>query len=300
MKLLPSSALLRTLACLAALSAPLASAQPDLFGLPDDEQVAADWPAQSIEQKFTAMQRQLAASSASERESLLTRRFAVLIDAGAACSNTENQNQSIGQSAEPRLQYDAASGRFDIFYHMNFNQIAEGWSWQPLANPRDSDYYRFQYLPLDSFEREEGPRYMAELFTDVHKEVRRLWRHDYFLAFDNGYDFYNRPDLDDDTGFHVTLRFDPQNAADAATALRLQQPGAIRTLAIARWQMPYQSESSTYWHATLARPVDLMLRKHYLIGKLEQLWFYDATTGRPLARLLPRNTALQQKPAAGG
>ena len=48
------------------------------------------------------------------------------------------------------LTHDAAAGRLHILYRMNFNQVAEGWSWTPQADPAQSDYYRYKFLPLGS------------------------------------------------------------------------------------------------------------------------------------------------------
>ncbi|MDP2154653.1 MAG: hypothetical protein Q8J61_01530, partial [Sulfuricella sp.] len=45
-------------------------------------------------------------------------------------------------------EYDAASGKLELRYNMAFNQIAEGWSWDELANPDQRDYYHFKFLPL--------------------------------------------------------------------------------------------------------------------------------------------------------
>ena len=52
------------------------------------------------------------------------------------------------------------------------------------------------------------------------------------------------------------------------------------------------SDSTTFWKATSATPVDFTLKKRYLIGRLAAVWFYDAASGRMLARLAaqPRRT----------
>lgn len=45
------------------------------------------------------------------------------------------------------------------------------------------------------------------------------------------------------------------------------------------------SESTTFWKAVPSAPVDFTLKKRYLIGQLEEVRFYDATSGKVLARL---------------
>ena len=92
-----------------------------------------------------------------------------------------------------------AEGRLDVHYTMAFNQIAEGWSWQPLADPAVEDYYRFKYLPLQSVVVERG-EYAGEDKIGTTQQMKVSWRYDYFLAFDNLYDFYPRV-VDDDAGF---------------------------------------------------------------------------------------------------
>jgi hypothetical protein len=46
--------------------------------------------------------------------------------------------------------------RAEVRYRMAFNQVAEGWSWQPLADPAVDDYYRYKFLPLQSVAVERG------------------------------------------------------------------------------------------------------------------------------------------------
>lgn len=179
------------------------------------------------------------------------------------------------------LTADAAAGRLHLLYRMNFNQIAEGWSWQPQANPAEADYYRYKFLPLGSRERQQGAAYVQEDFPGRPREVKRIWHYDYFLAFDNPYDFFARPTIEDDAGF----------AADVALAepqLRaLQQPGRVGMLAWAHWAEPKQAESTTFWKATDGKPVDLTLKNRYLIGKLDEIWFVDTIDGQVLAKLAP-------------
>src|SRR5574343_1711443 len=58
--------------------------------------------------------------------------------------------------AAGNLEVGETDGRLEVHYTMAFNQIAEGWSWQPLADPAVEDYYRFKYLPLQSVLVERG------------------------------------------------------------------------------------------------------------------------------------------------
>jgi len=48
------------------------------------------------------------------------------------------------------------------------------------------------------------------------------------------------------------------------------------------------SDSTTFWKATSARPVDFTLKKRYFVGKLDEVWFHDAKSGKTLARFVPR------------
>lgn len=180
------------------------------------------------------------------------------------------------------LRHDTAAGRLHILYRMNFNQVAEGWSWQPQANPAEADYYRFKFLPLGTREREQGTPYVHEDFPGRPRQVRRVWRYDYFFAFDNPYEFFARPTVEDDAGFAAAIDATPARAAE------LSKPGRIGMVAWARWVNPRHADSTTFWKATDGKPVDLTLKNRYLIGKLEEVWFVDASDGRPLARLLPK------------
>ncbi|MBI2306410.1 MAG: hypothetical protein HYU78_03825 [Rhodocyclales bacterium] len=170
----------------------------------------------------------------------------------------------------------AASAEFSreadgsLRYGMAFNDIAEGWSWQPQARPEAEDYYRWKFLPLQSFS-EEGAAYVQEEKIGVPQRTRVERRHDYFLAFDNPQAFYRR-----DTPEFVVR---PAVPAAGDTALRL--------VAIARLAAPAHAESSTFWKATHARPVDFLLKKYYLIGQLEALVVCDAGSARELARIVP-------------
>jgi hypothetical protein len=198
------------------------------------------------------------------------RRFAVSVDAGD------------GNLAVSR---DPASGRLRILYRMNFNQVAEGWSWQPQADPAVADYYRFKFLPLGTRERQQGAPYVQEDMPGRPREVRRLWRYDYFFAFDNPYDFFARPTVEDDAGFAAEL------AVGAEEAEKLLSPGRVGMLAWGRFTEPQRAESTTFWKATDGKPVDLTLKNRYLIGKLEEVWFVDTVAAEVLVKLLPRTAA---------
>lgn len=163
--------------------------------------------------------------------------------------------------------------RTRVRYRMAFNQVAEGWSWQPLADPAVEDYYRFKYLPLQSVTVERGA-YTGEDKIGTTQNVLVNWRYDYFLAFDNLYDFYPRM-ADDDAGFSADL---PAGIA-----------GHVGMRAIARLVEPVISESTTFWKAIYSRPVDFTLKKRYLIGELAEIDFIDSTTGEVLCRIFPRN-----------
>jgi hypothetical protein len=88
---------------------------------------------------------------------------------------------------------------------------------------------------------------------------------DYFLAFDNLYDFYPRS-VDDDAGFSADL------PADAAANLGMR----VR----ARLIEPVISESTTFWKATHAKPTDFTLKKRYLITVLDEVYFVDTKSAR--------------------
>ncbi len=68
----------------------------------------------------------------------------------------ERRLERIGQTFEVDIDLSAAGsldiqvmgGRAEALYRMAFNQIAEGWSWQPLADSAEADYYRYKFLPL--------------------------------------------------------------------------------------------------------------------------------------------------------
>lgn len=190
----------------------------------------------------------------------------------------DGRHASVGQHVE--VSVDLAGSSLDVavsgdrahaLYRMAFNQIAEGWSWQPLANPDVEDYYRFKFLPLQSVDEERGT-YEFEDKIGTPQQMKVNWRYDYFLAFENLYDFYARA-VDDDAGFSAEL----PAAVAAHVGLR-----AKATLI-----EPVISESTTFWKATYGRPTDFTLKKRYLVGHLDEVDFVDADSGKVLCRILP-------------
>lgn len=169
------------------------------------------------------------------------------------------------------LTVDLAGERAEVRYRMTFNQIAEGWSWRPLADPAVDDYYRYKFLPLQSVAVERG-EYAHEDKIGVTQQMKVSWRYDYFLAFDNLYDFYPRA-VDDDAGFSADL------PAGAAAHLGMR--------AHAHLIEPVISESTTFWKATYGKPTDFTLKKRYLMGALDEVDFIDTRDGQVLCRILP-------------
>lgn len=175
------------------------------------------------------------------------------------------------------MDFDAESNTLALLYRMSFNNIAEGWSWDTLANPDIGDYYRFKFLPLKSTQQEMTKPVEVELFPGKMVEVKNLWRYDYFLAFENLYDFYPRV-VDDDAGFGAQVK-----------APGLPARERLKMLAVFRLKAPYHAESNTFWKADLAVPVDFTLRKRYLFGQLEEIRFVDSETGQIYVRQQPAN-----------
>lgn len=206
----------------------------------------------------------------------------------AAVAAGEGREQDVLLAAAPdsglEVSYDAVRSRLRLHYPMAFNQLTEGWSWQPQADPAREDYYRFKFLPLGSVEEARGS-YQGEDKIGAPETMEVRWRYDYFLAFDNLYDFMARG-TDDDAGF------DAEIPADAATAARLQEPGAVVLQARVHLLPPYTSESTTFWKAIHARPTDFTLKKRYLIGELAEVRFVTRDK-RVLAQLA-------RQPAAAG
>lgn len=169
------------------------------------------------------------------------------------------------------LEINESGERLDVLYRMSFNQLAEGWSWQPLADPAVDDYYRFKFLPLQSVTEERG-EYQHEDKIGTPQQMKVSWRYDYFLAFENLYDFYPRQ-VDDDAGFSASL--------PAAVT------GHVGLRAKAVLVEPVISESTTFWKATYGKPTDFTLKKRYLVGKLQEIDFIDTTSGEVLCRIQP-------------
>lgn len=201
----------------------------------------------------------LAALSAAERGAFRERLIAVEVDLANS----------------PGFGVELVDGRPEARYRMAFNNVAEGWNWYPQADPQREDYYHAKFLPLKSVSVERG-EYVHEDKIGEPQRMKVNWRYDYFLAFENLYDFYPRA-ADDDAGFAAALP--PET-----------QAGAVRMLALASLSDPYVSESTTFWKATHGTPTDFTLKKRYLIGQLQAVWFVDAASGRVLARL-QRKTA---------
>jgi hypothetical protein len=178
---------------------------------------------------------------------------------------------AVDLAASPGFSREERDGAVELRYRMNFNNVAEGWSWHEGQLSSQEDYYHFKYLPLQSVIEGRG-EYQAEDKIGVEQTMQRTWRYDYFLAFENLYDFYPRT-VDDEAGFVAKL--DPAWSGDLAMRAR------------ACLVSPVTSESTTFWKATYAKPTDFTLKKRYLIAHLEHLEFVDATTGRVLAVVKP-------------
>jgi hypothetical protein len=205
-----------------------------------------------------------------------TRRAAAPAAERCTAGETVMLTVALSEAAALDTAFDAASGRLRILYRMSFNQLTEGWNWHPLEAIQGDDYYVFKYLPLGSTSEERGT-YRAEDKIGSPQDFRVQWRTDYFFAFDNPYDFYPRGP-DDDAGFVAEIEL------PAAEAARLAR-GDLRMALSGRLGANCLSDSTTFWKATSATPVDFTLKKRYLIGKLAAVWFYDAASGKVLARL---------------
>jgi hypothetical protein len=199
--------------------------------------------------------------------------------AAAADACRDGETLVLGIPATPdagfETVYDAASGHLRARYRMAYNDITEGWNWHPADAMAGGDYYTFKYLQLAS-ELEDGRSYRGEDKIGSPQEFRVQTRYDYFFAFDNPYEFYRRED-GDDAGF--AAEFDV--AADDATRLA---GGDLRMALRARLRADCVSSSTTFWKATAARPVDFTLKKRYLVGRIAEVWFFDAASGRILAQ----------------
>ena len=186
---------------------------------------------------------------------------------------------TLSQEALVDTAYDTATGRLRILYRMQFNDLTEGWNWHPDIAAAGGDYYTFKYLPIASTTEDRGS-YRAEDKIGAPQEFRIRWRYDYFFVFDNPDDFYAR-DAGDDAGFVVDV---PATEADA----RRLAGGDLRMGLRGRLAADCLSDSTTFWKSTFATPVDFTLKKRYLIGKLVEVFFLDAASGKLLARLPAR------------
>lgn len=182
----------------------------------------------------------------------------------------------VNLGANPGFSRGKVNGRDEVRYRMAFNQITEGWNWYPLADPQHEDYYHAKFLPLTAVPISYGAGESASQGSSNSPIRRGDWRWDYFLAFENLYDFYPRRS-DDDAGFVAVL---PDGlGADPASEVKM--------LALARLRAPFVAESSTFWRSTLSQPVDFTLKKRYLLADLVQVWFYAGGSGKILAKILP-------------
>ena len=86
----------------------------------------------------------------------------------------------------------------------------------------------------------------------------------------------------DDAGFDAAV------VMKAEEAKPLLEGKTVRMLALCWLKPPYHTESSTFWKATFAEPVDYTLRKRYLMGNLLEVWFYDSASGQVLAKVRQR------------
>ena len=160
----------------------------------------------------------------------------------------------------------------ELTYPMAHNNVAEGWSWHPGADPSAEDYYRFKYLPLGS-EQEDRGEYPGEDQIGEVQTMKVQWRYDYFLAFDNFYEFQRR-DTNEEARFALHIEGQPEHPPGLRARVCLQTPGI--------------TESTTFWKATHGQPVDFTLKKRYLIGKLESLKLIDVPSGRVLSTMEPQ------------
>lgn len=218
---------------------------------------------------------------------------AAFLSPAAALDSAEQQFERAAEQVKTapgklpgqRIEVDvdlAASGGFSVElageralvrYRMAFNQIAEGWSWRPQADPTVNDYYQYKFLPLQSVAVERG-EYPHEDKIGVTQQMKVSWRYDYFLAFENLYDFYPRT-VDDDAGFAAEL------PATVASHLGMR--------AVAHLVEPFVSESTTFWKATYGKPTDFTLKKRYLVGVLDEVDFLDTDNGKVLCRITPQH-----------
>ena len=158
-----------------------------------------------------------------------------------------------------------------VLYRMSFNQVTEGWNWHPEAVRADQDYYQYKFLPIASVDEARGS-YRGEDKIGDPQDFRVEWRYDYFFAFENLYDFFPRQ-ADDDAGFSAEI-----TGNVPADQLAMAVDVVLRP--------PCTSESTTFWKAVHARPVDFTLKKRYLLGDLKAVLFIDRRTGAILHRIV--------------
>jgi hypothetical protein len=197
--------------------------------------------------------------------------LAQLPPAGLHAKPGEKIEVDVDLSASSGFTVEVVGERVEARYRMAFNQLTEGWSWRPLADPAVDDYYQYKFLPLQSVAVERG-EYAHEDKIGVVQQMKVSWRYDYFLAFENLYDFYPRL-VDDNAGFSADL---PASVA-----------GHVGLRVRAHLIEPVISESTTFWKATYGKPTDFTLKKRYLMGALDEVDFVDTNNGRILCRILP-------------
>jgi hypothetical protein len=196
------------------------------------------------------------------------RRLAELPTAALAGLAGQGFTLQVDDPAEDRRDIERLpDGRVRLVYRMGRNDVTEGWNWHPEADLQREDYYRYKYLPLGQRETEIAPPRVEPdpAYGDFRVTYRR--RDAYYFAFDNPYDFYPRNDADD--GFAIEV-------AEASLS-------RFHLLAHGRFAAPWRAESSTYWRAIPAQPVDLWMKNRYFMGRLETLWFCS-DDGRILGR----------------
>jgi hypothetical protein len=178
------------------------------------------------------------------------------------------------------LAYAKPSAKRIVVYRMDLNQVTEGWNWHPESALVGADYYRAKFLPLGSVSEERGS-YQGEDKVGESQVFTVEWRYDYFATFENHNEFFVQHTADDDSGFSA--------AVDATVPIERIALAARITL-----NEPCTAQSTTFWKATHARPVDFTLKKRYLNGVLETVVFYDRHSGRVLANnyKMPENSRI--------
>ncbi len=162
-----------------------------------------------------------------------------------------------------------SDGTRQVLYRTDFNQVTEGWNWHPESVREGDDYYHAKFLSLASVSEARGS-YRSEDKIGEPQEFQVLWRYDYFASFENLYELIERHRFDDDAGFTAAIPADTPAERIGLAALLILKP-------------PCTAESTTFWKATHAKPVDFTLKKRYLTGDLTAMVFYDRSTRRVLA-----------------